>query len=282
MALSGGNEDDVNSNPAFAGGSPLQFALREMRIRLGRPGFWAGLAAVTLVLALSGPFETARLLSFPQLLLYWFMIGASTVAVALFTAAMVQNWTDRRGYPQNLAVLAGGVVAGLPVTLVVLAISDLFFNFSMSELREIPIWTLYCTLISVAGTFLFRLMAKPHPAAAPIAGPSETPRATPRAAPFLRRITKPIGADIISLNAQDHYIEVVTASGRELVLARLGDAERELEGIAGMRVHRSWWVAKRHVASIESTGGRMVLRLANGAEVPVSRQLQKQVREFFS
>ena len=46
---------------------------------------------------------------------------------------------------------------------------------------------------------------------------------------------------------------------------------REVDGIDGMQVHRSHWVAATAVARMVRRGGRVFLKLTNGAEVPVSR-----------
>ena len=39
----------------------------------------------------------------------------------------------------------------------------------------------------------------------------------------------------------------------------------------GERVHRSWWVAKAAVASVERQNGKITLALVNGEAVPVSQ-----------
>jgi DNA-binding LytR/AlgR family response regulator len=71
---------------------------------------------------------------------------------------------------------------------------------------------------------------------------------------------------------QDHYVEVHTAAGSELLLLRFRDALREVEDVDGLQVHRSHWVARNAVVGVERRGGgRIVLRLVNGSRVPVSR-----------
>lgn len=58
---------------------------------------------------------------------------------------------------------------------------------------------------------------------------------------------------------------------RLLVLLRLADTVAELDGIEGLRTHRSWWVARDAVAQVLSCDRAMRLRLVNGIEVPVAR-----------
>jgi DNA-binding LytR/AlgR family response regulator len=58
---------------------------------------------------------------------------------------------------------------------------------------------------------------------------------------------------------------------------RFADAVAELEG-AGMQVHRSFWVAYRHITAIEQREGRIVVCLTGGEVVPVSRTFIAAVR----
>jgi DNA-binding LytR/AlgR family response regulator len=77
---------------------------------------------------------------------------------------------------------------------------------------------------------------------------------------------------------QDHYVRAETPLGSAMILMRFSDAVAEL-GPTGMQVHRSWWVARDAVASLEREGRRTRVRLANGAVVPVSSAFLPAVRE---
>ncbi|MDZ7824287.1 MAG: LytTR family DNA-binding domain-containing protein [Ahrensia sp.] len=66
-----------------------------------------------------------------------------------------------------------------------------------------------------------------------------------------------------------------------MVLLRLEDAIVELQGIEGMRVHRSWWVARSAVKNIVYDDGKMTLLLKSGTMIPVSRTHLKITREQF-
>ena len=86
-----------------------------------------------------------------------------------------------------------------------------------------------------------------------------------RLKPALRR------ADIYALEAQDHYVRVITSGGEDLLLMRLSDAIAETAPLKGLSPHRSWWVAEDGVAEVSRRGGKAVIALKNSAEVPVSR-----------
>ena len=82
---------------------------------------------------------------------------------------------------------------------------------------------------------------------------------------------------MIYLKVSGHYITVVTTAGSGILLMRFADAVAELEG-AGMQVHRSFWVAYRHVTAIRQREGRTMVCLTGGEVVPVSRTFVAAVR----
>ena len=96
--------------------------------------------------------------------------------------------------------------------------------------------------------------------------------------PHLQTLARPSGKTLISLEAQDHYIKVTTTKGSELILQRLGDAQKELENYPGLRVHRSWWVASEQIETVERQNGKMQLAMKNDSIIPVSRNYMKMVK----
>lgn len=90
-------------------------------------------------------------------------------------------------------------------------------------------------------------------------------------AAIAERLSRHLGSEIITLQAQDHYVRVVTPVGAELILYRFCDAIRELPPELGVRVHRSYWVSRAAVDRIMHRRGRHYLLMNNGERVPVSR-----------
>jgi hypothetical protein len=88
---------------------------------------------------------------------------------------------------------------------------------------------------------------------------------------FLRRLPPRLGRDLLCLQMEDHYVRVHTAQGSDLVLLPLSQAMAELQGLDGLQVHRSWWVARRAVEAFVADGRNLRLKLVNGVEAPVSR-----------
>jgi len=101
------------------------------------------------------------------------------------------------------------------------------------------------------------------------AGREPTAAAPPK---FLERLPLKLrGAEVWAVEAEDHYLRLHTSKGQDLILLRLADAVAELEGIEGVQVHRSWWVARDAITDAKRGDGRAVLTLKDGSEVPVSR-----------
>lgn len=83
---------------------------------------------------------------------------------------------------------------------------------------------------------------------------------------------------LLALEAEDHYLRVHTDRGNALVHKRFSDAIADIAAIEGLRVHRSWWVAKAAIERAERDGDRLSLRLRGGLVVPVSRTYALAVR----
>ena len=69
------------------------------------------------------------------------------------------------------------------------------------------------------------------------------------------------------------------ATGEALILRRFGDALADVAALDGLRVRRSWWVARDAVQAAEREGERITLLISNGVRVPVSRTYLLAVRE---
>ncbi len=114
--------------------------------------------------------------------------------------------------------------------------------------------------VCVAAWAVFRLR---RPAAVPEARPGEPP--------ILRRMPARLGRELLCLQMEDHYVRIHTPQGSQLVLMPLGQAMQAVGPLEGMRVHRSWWVARHAVEAVIEEGRNLRLRLVNGIEAPVSR-----------
>ena len=59
---------------------------------------------------------------------------------------------------------------------------------------------------------------------------------------------------------------------------RFADAIRETDGVNGLQIHRSHWVALDAVAGTHRHNGRLFLAMQDGTRLPVSRSRAEEVR----
>ncbi len=224
----------------------------------------AACVAVALVIGISG--AAHNLMDAVQ----WCVDSAIGAALGL---AVARWWVPQAWFHEKLwaAALMIAISVAAPLTLVILG----WIVFA----HHVPAsWALAASvlpsafgssLVMTALAFLVRRPATRTHAAAPSAPPPK----------FLARLPAKLqGAEIYAVEAEDHYLRLHTSLGQDLILLRLADAIAELEGLEGAQTHRSWWVAKAAVASVERGDGRATLTLKDGAEVPVSRGFAKQLR----
>ncbi len=219
---------------------------------------------------------------------YW----TSLLVLGWGCASIIRPWVFERALADRPAVLqiaVASLLIALPVTAGLLLIDAA--DGSMPPPAIWPTQYLYALAISgimmTGGWAAERLGQKPDasPAGAAEAAQSGTlppGDAAQASGPAVLADRLPVRlrtADIHAVSAEDHYLRVHTSGGEELILLRLSDAIRELAGIEGLQVHRSWWVARQGVAEVKRDDGRMVLKLRSGVEAPVSRTYLKAVRD---
>ncbi len=78
-------------------------------------------------------------------------------------------------------------------------------------------------------------------------------------------------AELLRLSVQDHYTDVVTTRGHQLVLLHFADSLREVGNAKGLQVHRSHWISDADVMSLKKQARRLFIVTRDGSEIPVSR-----------
>lgn len=121
----------------------------------------------------------------------------------------------------------------------------------------------------------------PAPASTPEEPASPAPVASEEAAierpGLILACQPPLRGDLLTAEAQEHYVRLKATEQGGLALYRFGDAVRDLSRYRGMQIHRSYWVADRAVAAIIGRRGSMKLELQDGEVVPVSRRHEVEV-----
>ncbi len=253
----------------FVNDGALQLTIREVQ-DLGRSkSFWIGLLCVVAVLAVSAPFDSGEEFNVWQRVIYWLGISVATFFPAMLVIGTLSRRFQSAGQSGLTANLLAGVVSGVPVGIIVFCINSYIAGNDDGELKDITRLIGLCTPIATAVAGLQYLLSRGAVNPADVSGGDFAP-------PLLKRVNHSIRGPILSLQSQDHYVEVVTGLGSELILMRLADAIDEVS-TDGMQVHRSWWVARDAVAELARSDGRHELRLKDGRQVPVSRANQKTV-----
>ena len=227
-----------------ASDNALQSALREWQALFV---VWAG---VSVLATLAGPFGTMEALAVVPRAFYW----AAVVAVAIMLDRALARLG--RAMQQGLKLRLGLVVAYAMImaSLVWLLNSYLFEGWGRGAQW---LWLVFIILVISGGVHALFRWFQPRPD--PVANTK-----------FLARLPMPIRGNLIRLEAQDHYLQVVTEKGADLILMRMSDAESDL-GKTGLRVHRSHWVAHSAIREVLRKQGRISLSMQDGAVVPVSR-----------
>lgn len=79
-------------------------------------------------------------------------------------------------------------------------------------------------------------------------------------------------SEIQSVQTEDHYLNVVTGTGRHMLRAKLSELKALHDGRHGVQINRSQWVAFSAIESVkDEANGQVTLQLVNGDTATVSR-----------
>ena len=238
----------------------------------------AFLATVALLVYL-GPFGTWALLPLSERLPFWLTTVGANWIVGDIAFSVTSRKFRERGWSEWAGFVLAAAVAALPGTGTVWLAVSVYLDYRPAGVSGVAgLYGQVFVLHLIIGSLVFRLIDKAlrrrdakEELPPSDAGAEPAPWPAPEAA-LLARLPAGSRAELLHLRMQDHYVEVHTAAGKEMLLLRFRDALSEVEGVNGLQVHRSHWVARKAVAGVERrSGGRIALRLVNGSRVPVSR-----------
>ncbi|WP_428392238.1 LytTR family DNA-binding domain-containing protein [Lichenicoccus sp.] len=217
-----------------------------------------GLAGV--FLGLCGPFGSYLNGSAAIRLGYWVaaLLAGTVMIGSAFAAArrLALYWR----LPEHSLLVPATFFGALPLAIVCRLGASALWPQAISHI-DVVTWYGQTVLVTSPFTLLYVLAWRRSSALV------EPPRPA-GGAPLLAGLA---AADIIALQMEDHYVRVHTRTASRLVLMPMHQAIGDLGEVPGLRVHRSWWVARDAVVATTRHGRNVRLRLANGVEAPVSR-----------
>jgi hypothetical protein len=221
----------------------------------------------TIITALLGPFGSHELFSLGERILYWgglifaSMLPALGLRMIVFRLVRAPILVVDAGAALSVALVFGSGIWAINVF-----VTGLPANGLAGYGEHITIAVLI-TLVVVGVRAYIRLDADPA-----LAGQD-------RDHLFLQRLDPELRAPVIQVTAQDHELEVRTERGQSRLRMRFSDALRELEAFPGIRIHRSHWVARDAIRSVEPDGRRFRVTLTDGRKLPASQSGAEALRQ---
>lgn len=253
------------TEPVFA--RALTATVDELRRQTTSPRLNLVLVIVGLVITVMGPFGTGEVLLFVPRAFYWLVVVFLTYYVAMTAGTFALTGTRGRiAWPIARGALVVAVQATAVLAIMTLIQLAVFGPGAFSDIETILVSigiTLAISILISAGFVVGEGLEK--------TGPQTAEQPSPRVPRIIARLDMARRGDLISLSVQDHYVEVVTTGGRDLVLIRLSDAIEETAPVPGMQIHRSHWVALDQVADLRRDGKKQHVVTRSGDQLPVSR-----------
>ena len=243
----------------------FQSTLRDWRSCFTKRPVIVGMLALGILLGISGPFDTLRIIPLaPLRVVYWVIVVAVTFATGSFASLLVHTVMKYRS--KWLNILISTCVIGIAVTIVLSVLNLIVFDIWPSTWAELLNQFIIVTLISaVVEVGSFALGAG-------------SPTQNENAVALMQRLPWEKRGPLVSLSAEDHYVRVTTTNGTKLLLIRLSDAIKEVGDTRGMQIHRSHWVALDQIQKVERSGDRGKVIMKDESSCPISRKYMPDVR----
>jgi hypothetical protein len=224
------------------------------------------------LLGFAAPFASHPPLSAPVRYGFWIVM----VFVGYFAALAAEKLVPETSVSRpELRLGALAIASALPLTFVAAWVIPILRPGHVYQPLQLP--ALFGPVAAVQLAIVFTLLRKPS---GPV--PPSLEEIKDASVPFptalLSRLPHRLGAQIVALEAEDHYLRVHTTIGSDLILMRLSDAVAAIEPDLGLQVHRSWWVAQDAICELVRSNDRSRLKLRNGLLVPVGRTYTAAVR----
>lgn len=242
----------------------MQLAMREWR-QMGKWRVPISAVAMGLLLGVTGPFGSQNAFAPAVRYPFWMVLALAGFGAAAAAERVLPSAAPGRKTAARIVAIAAA--SAVPMTFFVAwAMGVVQPGRTYSPLQMLGLFP----FVALVQLLIARVISPDDPmtVAATVEQPAPAPEYPPE---FVSKLPPALRRDILALEAEDHYVRVHTLHGSALILMRLADAAALIDSRLGLRVHRSWWVAKDGVRALERTPGRAIARLIDDTEVPISR-----------
>ena len=184
----------------------LQLTLRDLQRQIRNPTVWVMLGGASLILGVSGPFQTFELIPTLPRLGYWALIVVSTYVIGFVMTTYVDHGRGKNAGVAATAVTGAGV--GLVVGAWIMVLNWIAFGPVMDGWQDVAAIMAYGVVISMVIIVVLRqVLQARHGVDQP--EPKQT-------IALLDRLPLDKRGTLLSISVQDHYVEVRTSKGTEL------------------------------------------------------------------
>ncbi|WP_149141055.1 LytTR family DNA-binding domain-containing protein [Gemmobacter caeruleus] len=245
-----------------------------IRTDFRNPLLYAAWAALSVLIAIAGPFGSYIVMPLPSRLLFWATTMGAGMMVGIVIRALLTGPLGLRN--RQLVVLSLATLCAAIMTLPLHALLHRLVPLRLADEVSHGDVALFIFAISlVISAFRHGIAQGPGAVRALQPEVDQDPPDLERADLDLPRIVlrlePALQGRLIAMTVRDHYVDVHTTEGKGSVLIRFADAIAEAEGEGGAQIHRSHWVAWWAVKGIERDAGKLWVRLCPELRLPVSK-----------
>jgi len=244
------------------------------------------LVIATLSAVFAGPFGTYASMSWAERAVFWPLVTTSSVVLGYSSYATTRCLF---GYEETLITrLFVGILGTFLIASDVYIIKRLLDADAMVPYLHFLGWVggVFFLVIAARALFTSEMAKEQKEALSEAQSQADATRAHDRASKaravprIVRHLPEEERAAVIRVSANDHFVHIVTQTQEYPVRMRLRDAIAETDGVQGVLVHRSHWVAVEAIVTLERDAGKLYAMLTNGDRVPVSRSYRRNVEEL--
>ncbi len=257
-------------------GTIFQLTLRRWVEVLTNEKFYLVFAIVVICSAAIGPFGTYDRMNLITRIGFWILVHAGCWTLGLGLIVPLRLFFESMGFTRIVSFIVSSGLANLiigPIFAFVLIWGtdrDISLSSGVQNLLLATPLVVVITYMVISLTRIDSFETKPEADAfkyMPI-------WADPENCNVQQKLHSQNRGVILALVAQDHYVEVVTDKGSELLLMRLSDAVDMCGDDNSLRIHRSAWVSRSGISKLERKGRNTKVVLPDGRRLPVARSME--------